>query len=138
MATINLALNVQVVGGPTVLISKSKSVQAYDKIEVVIEAGSEKSVDVQPGAADKVSFLLIKSSVYSSEQSVLTYRASDGTSDFPDSTEPAKPPIALDEPHLYFGLGAVSVFGLAPKILKFTNSTGTPAAIEVLVGRDAI
>jgi hypothetical protein len=138
MATINLALNVQVVGGPTVLISKSKSVQAYDKIEVAIEAGSEKSVDVQPGAADKVSFLLIKSSVYSSEQSVLTYRVSDGNSDFPDSTQPAKPPIALDEPHLYFGLGAVSAFGLAPKILKFTNSTGTPAAIEILVGRDAI
>jgi hypothetical protein len=130
-------LNIQVVGGPTVLISKSKSVQAYDKIEVVIEAGSEKSVDVQPGAADKVSFLLIKSSVYSSEQSVLTYRVSDGNSDFPDSTQPAKPPIALDEPHLYFGLGAVSVFGLAPKILEFTNSTGTPAAIEILVGRDA-
>jgi len=65
MATINLALNVQVVGGPTVLISKSKSVQAYDKIEVAIEPGSEKSVEIQPGAADKVSFLLIKSSVYS-------------------------------------------------------------------------
>jgi hypothetical protein len=138
MATINLALNVQVVGGPTVLISKSKSVQAYDKIEVAIEPGSEKSVEIQPGAADKVSFLLIKSSVYSSEQSLLTYRVNDGTSDFPDSTQPAKPPIALDEPHLYFGLGAVSAFGLAPKILKFTNSTGTPAAIEVLVGRDAI
>ena len=139
MATINLALNVQVVGGPTVLISKSKSVQAYDKIEVVIEAGSnEKSVEVQPGAADDVSFLLIKSSVYSSKQSLLTYRVSDGTSDFPDSTEPAKPAIALDEPHLYFGLGAVSAFGLAPKILKFTNSTATPAAIEILVGRDAI
>lgn len=139
MATINLALNVQVVGGPTVLISKSKSVQAYDKIEVVIEAGSDgKSVEVQPGDADHVSFLLIKSSVYSSEESDLTYRVSDGTSDFPDSTQPAKPPIALDEPHLYFGLGAVSVFGLAPKTLKFTNSTTTPAAIEILVGRDAI
>lgn len=139
MATINLALNVQVVGGPTVLISKSKSVQAYDKIEVAIEPGSEKSVEIQPGAADKVSFLLIKSSVYSSEQSLLTYRVNDGTlNNFPDSNDPSKPPIALDEPHLYFGLGAVSAFGLAPKILKFTNSTGTPAAIEILVGRDAI
>jgi hypothetical protein len=37
MATINLALNIQVVGSPKVLISKSQSVEAYDKIEVAIE-----------------------------------------------------------------------------------------------------
>jgi hypothetical protein len=130
MATINLALNVQVVGGPTVLISKTKSVQAYDKIEVVIEADLEKSVDVQSGAGDDVSFLLIKSSVYSSE---ITYAVKEKKED--SSTE-----IALDEPHLYLGKGAISALGKPPKILTFKNSTTTktPAAIEILVGRDAI
>ena len=132
MATINLALNVQVVGGPTVLISKSKSVQAYDKIEVAIEPGSEKSVEIQPGAADKVSFLLIKSSVYSSDIKYVVKESKD------EEADPLTA-IALDEPHLYLGKGAISALGKSPKILQFTNSTTTktPAAIEILVGRDA-
>jgi hypothetical protein len=129
MATINLALNVQVVGGPKVLISKSKSVQAYDKIEVAIEPdGVVKSVEVQPGDAADVSFLMIQSSIYSLD---LKYVVSDQLVDSPTA-------IALDEPHLYFGKGAISALGKSPKTLKFTNSTTTPAAIEILVGRDAI
>lgn len=131
MATINLALNVQVVGGPKVLISKSKSVEAYDKIEVAIEPdGAEKSVEVQPGDAADVSFLLIQSNVYSSD---LKYVVNDESGDSPTA-------IALDEPHLYFGKGAISALGKSPKTLKFTNSIAptTPAAIEILVGRDAI
>ena len=135
MATINLALNIQVVGGPTVLISKSKSVQAYDKIEVAIEANADsepKSVEVQPGSADDVSFLLIKSSVYSSD---IKYVVKEVKDEEPDPTTE----IALDEPHLYLGKGAISALGKSPKILTFTNSTTTktPAAIEILVGRDA-
>jgi hypothetical protein len=129
MVTINLALNVQVVGGPKVLISKSKSVEAYDKIEVVIEPGGiEKSVDIQPGDATDVSFLLIQSNVYSSN---LEYVVSDDSGDSPTA-------IVLDEPHLYLGTGAVSTLGKSPQILKFTNNSGEQAAIEILVGRDAI
>ena len=130
MATINLALNVQVVGGPKVLISKSQSVEAYDKIEVAIEPdGEKKSVNVQPGDAAQVSFLLIQSSVYSS---ALNYIVSE-----------AEPPqdssgIALDQPHVYFGIGAVSALGVAPKTLTFINNSGKQAAIEILVGRDAM
>ena len=134
MATINLALNVQVVGGPTVLISKSQSVEAYDKIEVMIEADSEgKSVEIQPGAAGNVSFLLIKSSVYSSDIKYVVKESKD------EEADPLTA-IALDEPHLYLGKGAISALGKSPKILQFTNSTttSTPAAIEILVGRDAI
>lgn len=57
MATINLALNIQVVGSPKVLISKSQSVEAYDKIEVAIEPDwLEKSVEVQPGDAAMLAF----------------------------------------------------------------------------------
>ena len=57
MATINLALDIQVVGSPKVLICKSQSVEAYDKIEVAIEPDSlEKSVEVQPGDAAMLAF----------------------------------------------------------------------------------
>lgn len=130
MATINLALNVQVVGGPKVLISKSQSVEAYDKIEVAIEPdGAKKSVEVQPGDADHVSFLLIESSVYSS---ALNYVVSEGD----PSTDSSA--IVLDQPHVYFGIGAVSALGVAPKTLNFTNNSGKQAAIEILVGRDAM
>ncbi len=137
MATINLTLNVQVVGGPKVLISKPKSVEAYDKIEVVVDSdGIEKSVEIQPGATTQVNFLLIKSSVYSQAEPpdppTLTYKVNDRTSDFPASDG-----IELDEPHLYLGRGAVSTLTVAPKIFKFTNSSGEQAAIEILVGRDA-
>jgi len=129
MATINLALNVQVVGGPKVLISKSQSVEAYDKIEVAIEPdGVKKSVEVQPGDADHVSFLLIESSVYSS---ALNYVVSEGD----PSTDASA--IVLDQPHVYFGMGAVSALGVAPKTLNFTNNSGKQAAIEIIVGRDA-
>ena len=133
MATINLALNVQVVGGPKVLISKSKSVQAYDKIEVSIAAdGMAKSVEVQPGDAADVSFLLIQSSVYSSD---LKYFANNGINET-DVNNSAT--LDLDEPHLYWGKGAISALGVAPKILKFTNNSGEDAAIAILVGRDAV
>jgi hypothetical protein len=56
---------------------------------------------------------------------------------------PATDAILLDQPfHLYLGTGAVSVFGIPPKHLKFTNTpptgtTGKDAVIEILVGRDA-
>ncbi len=92
--------------------------------------GAVKSVEVQPGDADRVSFLLIQSSVYSSD---IKYVVNDGSADSPTA-------ITLDEPHLYFGKGAISALGKSPKTLKFTNSITptTPAAIEILVGRDAI
>jgi hypothetical protein len=128
MATINLALNVQVVGGPTVLISKSQSVEAYDKIEVLIDTDvKEKTVEIQPGEKTQVSFLLIESSVYSS---ALNYVVSEGESKNSSA-------IALDQPHVYLGMGAVSALGVAPKTLKFTNNSGKQAAIGILVGRDA-
>lgn len=132
MATINLALNIQVVGGPKVLISKSKSVEAYDKIEVEIQPGTgAQIVQIQPGGEKQVSLMLIKSSLYGSE---LTYVVNDGTSDSASTT--------LDEPHLYLGTGAVSLLGSnSPKTIAFTNThpvdSDKKATIEILVGRDA-
>lgn len=131
----NWALNVQVTGGPQIAItSKPKSIQAYDKIEVIIEPGdTERSVDIQPSNGEKVIFLLIKSSLYGSE---ITYLVNDGTDDSANA-------IALDEPHIYSGTGAIALLGIDPKILKFTNThpatdASKRAIIEIFVGRDAM
>ena len=137
MATVNVALNVQVTGGPQMLVSKAISIEAYDKIEVTVEPGTTQTVEIQPGVANRVSFLLIKSNLYSENDATkkLTYVVNDGSVD-------AASTIELDEPHLFLGRGAASVFGLAPRVLKFTSTyVGTPttpnrAAIEILVGRD--
>ena len=135
MTTVNLALSIQVVGGPQLAVSTTKSVEAYDKTEVVIDPGGasavEKLVYIQPGSAAQVSLLLIKSDLYGPE---ITYKASDGTTD--------SDAITLDEPQVMLGSGSVSLLGVAPKILKFKNThpagdAGKKATIEILVGRDA-
>lgn len=138
MININLTLNVQVAGGLRDVLSlpKSIAVEAYDKLEVTVKPGETQEIAVQPGGANQVSFLLLKSSLFGSE---IKYVVNDGnTTNFPTTGA-----IVLDQPfHLYLGTGAVSVFGIPPKRLKFTNThpTGTTnkdAVIEILVGRDA-
>lgn len=135
MTTVNLALSIQVVGGPQLAVSKAKSIEAYDKTDVVIDPGGaaapEKTVDIQPSSAAQVSLIVIKSNLYGPE---ITYKASDGTTD--------SAAITLDEPQIMLGSGAVGLLGVAPKILKFKNThpagdAGKKATIEILVGRDA-
>lgn len=130
MTTINWSLNLQVIGGMQIPVSGSKPVEAYDKIEVVINPDStEKSVEIQPGSADQVNLLLIKSNLYGPN---ITYKASDGTNDSVS--------ITLDDPQIFLGSGAVSLLTVAPKILKFKNNhteQDKKAFIEILVGRDA-
>jgi hypothetical protein len=136
MATINLALNVQVVGGPQALISQPISVEAYDKIEVTVKPGDTLNVSVQPGGVGQVNFLLIKSSLADEN---LSYVVKDAG----DKKFPASESIKLDRGfHLYLGTGGVSVFGIPPNAIEFNNgyAAGTlnkDAAIEILVGRDA-
>ena len=135
MTTVNVAVSIQVVGGPQLAISKTKQVEAYDKTDVVIDPGGagavEKLVYIQPGSAAQVSLILIKSDLYGPE---ITYKASDGTTD--------SDAIILDEPQIMFGSGSVALLGVAPKILKFKNTypagdASKKATIEILVGRDA-
>jgi hypothetical protein len=141
MATVNCALNIEVVTGPKIAVSKTVTVEAYDKIEVVINAGGaaapEISVDIQPSSTGKVNLVFIKSSLYSDN---ITYKVSDGTTD--------SDPIILDQYQIYSGKGALSLLAAspitAPKILKFknvnavTNPATNDATIEILVGRNAV
>lgn len=124
--SINWSLNVQVIGGPKIMASDSKEIEAYDKIEVTVEENTTKQVEIQPGGDDRVQFLLIKSDTYSEN---LTYRVND-----PTSTNIIK----LDALHVFIGNGAVGLLTEAPEKLVFTNDLATPVSIEILVGRMAI
>jgi len=124
--SINWSLNVQVIGGPKVMASDTKEIEAYDKIEVTIEAGTTEQVEIQPGGDGRVQFMLIKSDTYSEE---LTYKVND-----PTSTDIIK----LDALHVFIGTGAVGLLKEPPEKLLFTNGLLESVSIEILVGRMAI
>ena len=122
--SINWSLNVQVSGGPKMMASDTKEIEAYDKIEVTIEAETtDKQVEIQPGGGGRVQFLLIKSDTYSED---LTYKVNDLTKI-----------IKLDALQVFIGNGAVELLTQSPENLVFTNDLTTPVSIEILVGRMA-
>lgn len=134
MAQIAYGVSVQIPNGPQVAQTGTKAAEAYDKVELALDAGgagaAEAVIEIQPAAAAAVSLLLVKSSIYGPE---ITYKLSDGTND--------SPAVALDAPLFLLG-GAVALAGVAPKRLKIKNTfaagdTTKKAAIEILVGRDA-
>jgi len=102
--SINWSLNVQVIGGPKVMASDTKEIEAYDKIEVSIEAETaDKEVEIQPGGAGRVQFLLIKSDTYSED---LTYKVNELTKI-----------IKLDALQVFIGNGAVELLTEPPEKL---------------------
>ena len=122
--SINWSLNAQIVGGPKIMASDTEEIEAYDKIEVTIENGAiDKVVEIQPGGADKVQFLVIKSEKYSDD---LTYKVNSLTDI-----------IKLDALHVFIGTGAVGLLGGTPQNLSFTNELLDPVSVEILVGRMA-
>ncbi|NOR43287.1 MAG: hypothetical protein GQ572_08100 [Gammaproteobacteria bacterium] len=125
--SINWSLNVQVIGGPKVMASDTKEIEAYDKIEVTIEAGTTEQVEIQPGGDGRVQFLLIKSDTYSNDIEKLTYKVNELTTI-----------IELDALQVFIGNGAVELLTKPPEKLVFTNDLATPVSIEILVGRMAI
>lgn len=121
---INWVLNVQVIGGPKVSASETITVDAYDKIEVIIPAGEDKKVEVQPGGSGQVQFLLISSNQYGD---ALTYKVNEDTAD----------EIKLNALQLLIGDGAVGLLGAAPEKLLFSNGMDSETSIQILVGRKA-
>jgi hypothetical protein len=122
---INWTLSVQVVAGPRIADGKTITVDAYDKIGVVIVAGAaDKEVQVQPGGAGKVQFLLISSDRYDDK---LTYKVNGAAAN----------PIMLDALQLFMGDGAVGLLDPAPEKLFFSNALTDDASVQILVGRQA-
>lgn len=106
------------------MASDTKEIEAYDKIEVSIEAETaDKEVEIQPGGAGRIQFLLIKSDTYSED---LTYKVNELTKI-----------IKLDALQVFIGNGAVELLTEPPEKLVFTNDLTNPVSIEILVGRMA-
>jgi hypothetical protein len=123
--TINWTLNAQVLGGPRFPGSGSMNVEAYDVIDITLAAGAAGTqIEVQPGGAGQVTFLMITADPYASAD--LSYTINGGATD-----------IALDSPQLFIGSGVAALFGGAPQTLELTNGTSDDTAIRILVGRDA-
>jgi hypothetical protein len=129
---INWTLDVQIVGGPSSSVTSSINVGAYDKVDAIIPGGpgatpGTASVDVQPGGAGKVKFLLISSDRYGDKLTYDVQGASGAVG------------VKLDSQQLLIGEGAIGLLGTAPKTLDFSNGlgTGNDATISILVGRDA-
>lgn len=129
MANISWSTSIQVAGGPTISITEGPiAAEATDRIEVPIAAGdADKVVDLQPGDADRIHLLSIKSSHYGDGTNI-TFKTNDGTADS------AK--IKLSGPQFYSG-GAAALFEKEPKVLKFSNASTSDAQIEIFVARDA-
>jgi hypothetical protein len=123
--TVNWTVSLQIPGGPRIGESGAVSVEAYDRVSVVVEAGAtDVDVEVQPGAADgQVSVLAITASAYSAN---LTVSPDGGTTTF-----------ALEAPVALVGSGAVSLLAAAPQQVRLANAGAEAVTVDVLVGRDA-
>lgn len=131
---INVTMNVQVAGGPNITTSLTKEVEAYDKVDVTIDAGqADKEVDVQPSVPGQVKFLMISltdANQYSMDADhKLIYKVSDIQAE----------PIRLDAPQVFIGKGAVTLLlkEANPTKLFFTNTLEAEVSVQIFVGRDA-
>jgi hypothetical protein len=127
------SLNVAIVNGPQFSEAKTLTFDAYDKIDVSLPAGTvngdavtpaTQTVEVQPGAAGQVQFLLLVSSVYDAN---LTYKVDGGQA------------LKLDAPLMLGNSGTVTLIGSTQNKFVFSNAVSpvTPVSISILVGRKA-
>lgn len=127
MPEMTWTLSVKVSGGPSLTAAADKQdVEATDSLEIVVAAGAaDKVVDLQPGTADDLRLLVIRSSSYGGD---LTYKVSDGAT--------SSDVIALDAPQVFSG-GNAGLFGRDPLKLEFSNSGDEDVTVQILVARDA-
>ena len=126
--TIQVVTTIKINGTQVTSLSRSIGVEATDSIEVDLPGGTsiEREVEVQPtSTSGRVIFLAISADRY---DALLTYSTTSGGS-----------PIALDQPHVLVGQGAVGLLDPAapPTSLFFTNGLAEDIRIQILVGRDA-
>ncbi|UCF90312.1 MAG: hypothetical protein JSW39_18715 [Desulfobacterales bacterium] len=128
--TIQVVTTVKINGTQVTSLSRSIAVEATDSIEVDLPGGTsnEQEVEVQPtSTSGRVSFLAITADRY---DALLTYSITSGS---PTT-------IAVDQPHVLVGEGAVGLLNPAashPTSLFFKNGLAENVRIQILVGRDA-
>jgi hypothetical protein len=130
--SLSWSLNVAVVNGPQFTEAQTITFDAYDKIDVVVPAAATgnnpppgvATVEVQPGGAGQVQFLLLTSSVYNP---LLTFKVDGGAE------------VKFDAPVMLGRTGIVSLLGLTQKQFVFSNALNPSlaATVSILVGRKA-
>jgi hypothetical protein len=114
-----------VTGGPSIGRSFRLGVNAYDVVDVSIADGAaDEAVELQPGSAGQVQFLLVIADSY---DPALSYKVNNA----------GNPSHDLDRELLLAGDGALGLLGEPPNQLLFTNATGQAISVQVLVGRNA-
>lgn len=128
---INWSCNVQVINGPKLSGSDTVEVDAYDNIEVTVPKKpaqgndpGKASVEVQPGAQNKVTFLLIQAGTY--QGGPVGYKI-----------EGSNKLVKLDAQQLMIGSGAVGLLDGAPTKLNFENTGAADVPVRILIGRKA-
>jgi hypothetical protein len=105
--------NAHVPGGPAVTGTGDWEVEAYDKVGVLIKAGTtDVAANVQPPGDHAIRLLVIAADTY---EKGLTYKVND-----------TGETITLDAPHIFLGSGAVALLGQEPVKFNFH----VPAAID--------
>ena len=125
------SLDVAVVNGPHFSEAQALTFDAYDNINLLVPAATGATptagtaiVEVQPGGAGQVQFLLLESSVYRPE---LTFTVDGGS------------PFRLDALLMLSREGVVALLGQTQKQFLFSNliSPAAPVTVSILVGRKA-
>lgn len=123
--TITWTIYLDVTDGPKLPLANSLEVDAYDKLEIPLDAGAaDIDVQVQPGGAGQVRLLVVN--------------PAPADPDITCSADAGATTITLDAPLVLIGSGAVGLLANPPQTLRFANGTANPATVEILVGRDAI
>jgi hypothetical protein len=129
MATLNLNIGIQVTNGPQINLNRSREIEAFDKVDISLAGGATVTVDLQPGTAEQIALLLVKSSKYDKK---ITLKLK-GTSD--------SPALTLEEPHVFVNDGATLFTVERPAQVEFTSTLGNDPAntadIEIFVARRA-
>jgi hypothetical protein len=117
--------SVTVLDGPRAAFNRALNVDAYDKFNFAVAAGTKVAINVGAGTS-VVTLLVISSSQYSGEApNTLTVQVD------------AKTAQTLDEPLIVAGGGVLSGFGKFDK-LTFENKLAAEVTIEVFIARDPI
>jgi hypothetical protein len=122
----NWKLDLQIVNGMKLSVTRSLDVEAAAQAEVTIPTGATPvAVDVPGGAG--AGFLLIRTrgDVYPATATDLTFGRPGGTA------------FNLDGPQLLMGSNALTLLGGAPDQLELTNHTPADIVVEMVVGGDA-
>jgi hypothetical protein len=130
---INWSTGVSVQDGPALSVNGSLSVDAYSKLQVTLDqaAGTEQRV-ILAGSGSSIVLLYARASEYGNPadpNATLLYRVNDAD----PSTN-----TAIGAPLYLLGASAVNLLDAnSVQSLTFTNNTGSPVTVDIVVGMDA-